>query len=480
MLFNSGSFFCFLLLVLLGYWLLPANSLRKILLVGASLLFYGWWDWRFLGLLGFVILSVFFGARLVLLERRKGNRRRALMYLWCCLGVELAVLGFFKYFNFFEDNLLLGLQSLGVHANAAGPTIRILLPIGISFYTFHAITLAVDTFRGTVDRKVSLLDVALYIAFFPQLVAGPIVRATVFLPQIEKKQTLDGNDLFVAVQSIGLGFLYKVVFADAIAPFVDFVFQAPAQLSWVYLLAGGLGFYCQIYFDFNGYSLIAIGVSRLFGYRLPDNFNFPYCATSLTTFWHRWHISLSTWLRDYLYIPLGGNRGSLSKQLRNLMCTMLLGGLWHGASWNFVLWGGTHGAILCAEKLIQGGRPRKEQREFALSIGLGFGWVITQVIVFLLWIPFRASNFQDTLNFIAGILSLRPGTSAVEQQAGMIPWLLLLLPVFCDTFVVRSLRAWREKPALTPGLAFAILVLATLSVALLAKTGLRPFIYFQF
>jgi D-alanyl-lipoteichoic acid acyltransferase DltB (MBOAT superfamily) len=480
MLFNSGSFFCFLLLVLLGYWLLPANFLRKILLVGASLLFYGWWDWRFLGLLGFVILSVFFGARLVLLERRKGNRRRALIYLWCCLGVELAVLGFFKYFNFFEANLLLALQSLGVHANAAGPTIRILLPIGISFYTFHAITLAVDTFRGTVDRKVSLLDVALYIAFFPQLVAGPIVRATVFLPQIEKKQTLDGNDLFIAVQSIGLGFLYKVVFADAVAPFVDSVFRAPAQLSWVYLLAGGLGFYCQIYFDFNGYSLIAIGVSRLFGYRLPDNFNFPYCATSLTAFWHRWHISLSTWLRDYLYIPLGGNRGSLSKQLRNLMCTMLLGGLWHGASWNFVLWGGTHGAILCAEKLIQGGRSRKEYREFALSIGLGFGWVVTQAIVFLLWIPFRASNFQDTVNFIAGIFSLRSGTSAVEQQAGMIPWLLLLLPVFCDTFVVRSLRAWREKPALNPELAFAILVLATLCVALLAKTGLRPFIYFQF
>jgi alginate O-acetyltransferase complex protein AlgI len=480
MLFNSGSFFCFLLLVLLGYWLLPANFLRKILLVGASLLFYGWWDWRFLGLLGFVILSVFFGARLVLLERRKGNRRRALIYLWCCLGVELAVLGFFKYFNFFEANLLLALQSLGVHANAAGPTIRILLPIGISFYTFHAITLAVDTFRGTVDRKVSLLDVALYIAFFPQLVAGPIVRATVFLPQIEKKQTLDGNDLFIAVQSIGLGFLYKVVLADAIAPFVDSVFQAPAQLSWVYLLAGGLGFYCQIYFDFNGYSLIAIGVSRLFGYRLPDNFNFPYCATSLTAFWRRWHISLSTWLRDYLYIPLGGNRGSLLKQLRNLMCTMLLGGLWHGASWNFVLWGGTHGAILCAEKLIQGGRSRKEHREFALSIGLVFGWLVTQVIVFLLWIPFRASNFQDTMSFIAGIFSLRSGTAPVEQPAGMIPWLLLLLPVFCDTFLVRSLRVWREKPALNPELAFAILVLATLCVALLAKTGLRPFIYFQF
>ena len=480
MLFNSGSFLCFLLLVLPTYWLLPSNFLRKLLLVGASFVFYAWWDWRFLGLLSFVILSVFFGARLVLFERRKGNRRRALLYLWCCLGIELAVLGFFKYFNFFEGNLLVGLHSLGIHAAASSLTFRILLPIGISFYTFHAITLAVDTFRGTVDRKISLLDVALYIAFFPQLVAGPIVRATVFLPQLEGKRAFDGEDLFVALQSIGLGFLYKIVFADAIAPFVDSVFRAPGEFSWVYLLAGALGFYSQIYFDFNGYSLIAIGVSRLFGYRLPDNFNFPYCATSLTNFWRRWHISLSTWLRDYLYIPLGGNRVPLLKQLRNLMCTMLLGGLWHGASWNFVLWGGIHGAVLCAEKLIHAGRFGKERGEFSISFGLVAGWVITQIIVFLLWIPFRASNFQDTLNFISGLFSLRAGHSSVEQQLGMIPWLLLVLPVVCDTFVVRSLRVRRQKPAFNPELAFAILVLATLCVAMLAKTGLRPFIYFQF
>jgi len=480
MLFNSGSFLCFLLLVLPTYWLLPSNFLRKLLLVGASFVFYAWWDWRFLGLLSFVILSVFFGARLVLFERRKGNRRRALLYLWCCLGIELAVLGFFKYFNFFEGNLLVGLHSLGIHAAASSLTFRILLPIGISFYTFHAITLAVDTFRGTVDRKISLLDVALYIAFFPQLVAGPIVRATVFLPQLEGKRAFDGEDLFVALQSIGLGFLYKIVFADAIAPFVDSVFRAPGEFSWVYLLAGALGFYSQIYFDFNGYSLIAIGVSRLFGYRLPDNFNFPYCATSLTNFWRRWHISLSTWLRDYLYIPLGGNRVPLLKQLRNLMCTMLLGGLWHGASWNFVLWGGIHGAVLCAEKLIHAGRFGKERGEFSISFGLVAGWVITQIIVFLLWIPFRASNFQDTLNFISGLFSLRAGHSSVEQQLGMIPWLLLVLPIVCDTFVVRSLRVRRQKPAFNLELAFAILVLATLCVAMLAKTGLRPFIYFQF
>src|ERR1700751_1073779 len=213
MLFNSGSFFCFLLLLWPTYWLLPSNFLRKVLLVGASFVFYAWWDWRFLGLLSFVILSVFFGARFVLYERRKGNRRQALIYLWCCLAVELAVLGFFKYVNFFEANLVLALQGLGIHVAASRLLFQVLLPIRISFDTFPAITFAVETFRGNVEREVSLLDVALYIAFFPQLVAGPIVRATVFLPQIEKKRTFDGEDLFVALQSIGFGVLYKVVFA---------------------------------------------------------------------------------------------------------------------------------------------------------------------------------------------------------------------------------------------------------------------------
>jgi alginate O-acetyltransferase complex protein AlgI len=484
MLFNSGTFFCFLLLVLPTYWLLPANLYRKIFLVAASFVFYAWWDWRFLGLLIFVILSVFFGARCVLFERTKGNRRRALVYLWCCIGLELAVLGFFKYFNFFEDNLILALRNLGVPASPSSLTFRVLLPIGISFYTFHAITLAVDTFRGTVDRKVTLIDVALYIAFFPQLVAGPIVRATVFLPQLESKRSLNGDDFFTAIQAVATGFLYKVVFSDTIAPFVDNIFHAPAQFSGAYLLAGALGFYCQIYFDFNGYSMIAIGVSRLFGYRLPDNFNFPYCASSFTTFWHRWHISLSTWLRDYLYIPLGGNRGNRLQQVRNLMMTMLLGGLWHGASWNFVLWGSLHGTTLCAERMLYLSKPKgqrpTERKKFSLSAKLIVGWLVTQIIVFLLWIPFRANHFSDTINVLTGILSWRTLASPVQQQTGPIPWLLLLLPITCDTFVVRALRDWKEKPALDPRLAFSILIIAGLSAALIAKTALRTFIYFQF
>jgi alginate O-acetyltransferase complex protein AlgI len=360
---------------------------------------------------------------------------------------------------------------------SASPTVRVLLPVGISFYTFHAITLAVDTFRGKVETRVSLLDVALYIAFFPQLVAGPIVRATVFLPQLATKRSMFGEDFFAAAQAIVTGFLYKVVFSDSIAPFVDKVFERPADYSGILLLAATFGFYCQIYFDFNGYSMIAIGVSRLFGYKLPDNFNFPYAATSLGSFWRRWHISLSSWLRDYLYIPLGGNRLGVAKQMRNLTITMLLGGIWHGASWNFIIWGAAHGALLAVERFSQI-RPRTVSKEENRSIlSLALGWLATQSIVLLLWIPFRAKTLADSLAVISGIFTWR---TAMTGAPLAIPVALLVLPIFCDTVFVRLLRSQPSKPLLRPELGFSLLVLCALAVGLITKTGLRSFIYFQF
>ena len=323
--FNSAIFFCFFVLVFAAYWFCPWLKLQKGILIVASLVFYGWWDWRFLGLLIFVILSVYAAHRLILVSRAQGRDHRALIYLWLCIGLQLLVLVFFKYFNFFQENLLMVLRCLGlVHSE---PFLRVLLPVGISFYTFHAITLTIDTYQGKVSKRVKLADIALYISFFPQLVAGPIVRATVFIPQLESRRTINSQDLVAALQAIVTGFLYKVGFSDMIAPFVDQIFQHPTSFSALSLFAGALGFYAQIYFDFNGYSLIAIGISRLFGYRLPDNFDFPYAATSLSDFWRRWHISLSSWLRDYLYIPLGGNRHGLHRQLWNLIITMLLGGV---------------------------------------------------------------------------------------------------------------------------------------------------------
>ncbi len=473
MLFNSASFLLFLPIVLAGYWLWPGNFGRKLLLVIASCFFYAAWDWRFLSLLGFVVVTTFAASWLILYLKGRGARVQSLVILWIGIGVQLAVLAFFKYFNFFEDNLVKLLSGFGLPS--AAPIVRILLPVGISFYTFHAITLAVDTYRGKVNTRVSLLDVALYIAFFPQLVAGPIVRAMVFLPQLATKRLVTGEDLFVALQAIVTGFLYKVVFSDSIAPFVDKIFARPADYSGSLLLAATFGFYCQIYFDFNGYSLIAIGVSRLFGYKLPDNFNFPYAAASLGSFWRRWHISLSSWLRDYLYIPLGGNRLGVPKQMRNLIVTMFLGGIWHGASWNFVIWGAAHGTLLAIERFwqLRGGTiSNEENRSVAALVS---GWLVTQTIVLFCWIPFRAKTLADSLAVISGIFTWRMGGPPVS-----IPLALLVLPIFCDTVFVRLLRSQPRKPLLRPELGFGLLVLCALAVGLITKTGLRDFIYFQF
>jgi alginate O-acetyltransferase complex protein AlgI len=475
MLFNSASFLLFLPVVLAGYWLWPGNLGRKLFLVAASCYFYAAWDWRFLGLLSFVVVTTFGASWLILDCKERAARAQSLVVLWICIGLQLTVLAFFKYFNFFVDNLVALLSTIGLPS--ASPTVRVLLPVGISFYTFHAITLAVDTFRGKVETRVSLLDVALYIAFFPQLVAGPIVRATVFLPQLATKRSMFGEDFFAAAQAIVTGFLYKVVFSDSIAPFVDKVFERPADYSGILLLAATFGFYCQIYFDFNGYSMIAIGVSRLFGYKLPDNFNFPYAATSLGSFWRRWHISLSSWLRDYLYIPLGGNRLGVTKQMRNLTITMLLGGIWHGASWNFIIWGAAHGALLAVERFSQI-RPRTVSKEENRSIlSLALGWLATQSIVLLLWIPFRAKTLADSLAVISGIFTWR---TAMTGAPLAIPVALLVLPIFCDTVFVRLLRSQPSKPLLRPELGFSLLVLCALAVGLITKTGLRSFIYFQF
>ncbi len=425
--------------------------------------------------MGFVVATTFAASWRILYLKGRGARVQSLVILWIGIGVQLAVLAFFKYFNFFEDNLITLLSGFGL--SSAAPIVRILLPVGISFYTFHAITLAVDTYRGKVDTRVSLLDVALYIAFFPQLVAGPIVRAMVFLPQLATKRLVSAEDLFVASQAIITGFLYKVVFADSIAPFVDKVFARPADYSGSLLLAATFGFYCQIYFDFNGYSLIAIGVSRLFGYKLPDNFNFPYAATSLGSFWRRWHISLSSWLRDYLYIPLGGNRLGVAKQMRNLIVTMLLGGIWHGASWNFVIWGAAHGTLLAIERFWQLRRGTISNEENRSITALAFGWLVTQTIVLLCWIPFRAKTLADSLAVISGIFTWR---TVMAGPPIAIPLALLVLPIFCDTVFVRLLRSQPRKPLLRPELGFGLLVLCALAVGLITKTGLRSFIYFQF
>jgi alginate O-acetyltransferase complex protein AlgI len=468
MAFNSASFVLLLLVTLLGYFSTRNLLVRQLLLVVVSAAFYAVWDYRFVALLFYVTFVAYAGGQAV---RRWPSRGRAILFV--AVALQLSQLLFFKYTNFLWANL-------GELTNLFGAQLQparfdIVLPVGVSFYTFHGISYVVDVYRGKLERPQSPLVVALYIAFFPQLIAGPIVRADVFIPQSKQVLQLDTRDLIVGFKFITVGLIYKCVFADRLAPLVDQVFQHPEQFQNGVLARAALGFYAQIYFDFAGYSTMAIGVSRLFGFKLPKNFDFPYRATSITDFWKRWHISLSSWLRDYLYIPLGGNRAGRVQQYRNLMLTMLLGGLWHGASFNFVFWGGLHGAALSVHKWWSGWAERIPSS--VRFVHLVLAWALTQAFVLLAWIPFRAESFEDTLTFSSALLGVRDDA---DLQPHAIPMVLLVLPILVDHLLVQN----RKLPAFPwpkrPWLVLAVLALCftlALPFIIMETTG---FIYFQF
>ena len=350
MLFNSIEFIVFLAVVLLGHFaLIPRRlpRLRKGFLLVVSYGFYMAWNPPF-GLLLLFSTVLDFSVAQWMERAATPGRRKALLGL--SLIGNLGVLGFFKYRDFVLETLyaLFGAALWPVQP----PALDLVLPIGISFYTFQTLSYAIDVYRGSQRAARSFLDFALYISFFPQLVAGPIVRSSVFLPQLRRAPRVATYDVEAALVRIGSGLVKKVVFADVLGGYVDPVFSSPDTYGGLNLLLAVYAYAFQIYFDFSGYSDIAIGLARLFGYRIPENFDRPYLAASPREFWRRWHISLSTWLRDYLYVSLGGNRVPAVRVQLNLMITMLLGGLWHGANWNFVLWGGFHGFLLSLQRAV--------------------------------------------------------------------------------------------------------------------------------
>ncbi len=470
MLFNSSAFVVFLAVTLASYWALPWLALRRVLLVVASLLFYAWWDYRFLALIAYVTLVAYGAARLL---EAKPNRGRAIVAL--TVALQLGQLAVFKYTNF----LVAGVGDLAALAGSGWQPRKfdILLPIGISFYTFHGISYVVDVYRGKLERAQRLVVVALYIVFFPQLVAGPIVRANVFIPQTERLARLESRDLIAGVKLVTIGLICKSVFADRLAPLVDAIFAQPARYDNATLASAAFGFYAQIYFDFVGYSTMAIGISRLFGFTLPKNFDFPYRAASITDFWRRWHISLSTWLRDYLYIPLGGNRHGKVAQYRNLFVTMLLGGLWHGASYNFVLWGGLHGLALAGHKLFADRFPAEGAARGRRYARLFAGWLLTQSFVLAAWVPFRAASFSDTATILHALSLQRPDSDLTNAS---LPLSLLFIPIVAEHLLVQNpalpALPWPKRPLL-------VLVVLGLSLALvlpLMELKVQNFIYFQF
>jgi D-alanyl-lipoteichoic acid acyltransferase DltB (MBOAT superfamily) len=476
MLFSTIEFAIFLLVTLAVYWSLPNDRWRQPFLLGASLFFYAYWDWRFVSLLVGVIAVTYFGALAIARARDRGGDGSGKAWLAASCIANLGLLGTFKYCNFFLDSLKAALERFDV--DAPWSTLNIILPLGISFYVFQALTYLINVYRGKLEADRNFIRIGLYVSFFPHLVAGPIIHATDFLWQLKETRKFDQTMFLEGCQKFVLGFIMKSVFADNIAVFVDPIYANVSGFDNASVFAATFGFYCQIYFDFAGYSLMAIGITNFLGYWLPDNFNYPYRAVSIIDFWRRWHISLSNWLRDYLYISLGGNRGSRLFQYRNLMLTMILGGLWHGASWNFVLWGGMHGLALCVAHAWRSWRADR-QLSFpgAIALGVACSWAATQVVVLLCWIPFRAATFPETLNILRAVLWLRPDADLARAS---IPWLLLLVPIVADTVVAGGGRLKRSLRLENPWPGYAAIGLAFLIALLFMFVGTKPFIYFQF
>jgi alginate O-acetyltransferase complex protein AlgI len=474
MIFTSLTFLIFFMVVFSAYWLTKNNAARLYILLAGSTVFYGWWDWRFLALIALVI-GVSWGSALMM-ARPMASKRSKNLALGVGVGVSLIVLGIFKYTGFFADSFAELFTKLGLRADM--PTLRIILPVGISFYIFQAISYMADVRRGVLKAEARLPRVALYIAFFPQLVAGPIVRAASFFPQMDRPKRLGQKAVVVGLRAFAVGFVYKALLADNIAPVVDQVYGNIDAYNNGAVTLATFAFAAQIYFDFAGYSLMAIGIARLFGYHIPRNFNFPYASTSITDFWRRWHISLSSWLRDYLFIPLGGSRGGRFATYRNIMATMVLGGLWHGAAWTFVVWGALHGIALIIHKLwLTYVKPVFAGRIHVLpALGWVAGLILTQGVVLAGWALFRANTFADAFSALGALGGFRTGG---PQTLSLMALGIIAVLALDHALGVRRWRPnWKllERPELWWASAGAAIALA-LSIYPLAAA---PFVYFQF
>ena len=395
MLFNSIAFLVFFPVVCLLYFVIPSDKigLRNIFLLIASYYFYMNWE-PIYALLLFASTTITYSAAIGINHSKIKPLKK--LYLICSLVLNLAILIVFKYYNFITTNIDIVLQGCGLGINM--PKFGLLLPVGISFYTFQALGYSIDVYRGKVKVEHNFLTYALFVSFFPQLVAGPIERSNNLLPQFKEKHKVDYDRIMSGFRLMVWGFFMKLVLADRCATYVDVIFNhISVHNAGSYLIASIL-FPFQIYGDFAGYSLIAIGVAKVLGFRLMENFHRPYFACTIGEFWHRWHISLSTWFKDYVYIPLGGNRVARSRCYFNLLVTFIVSGIWHGANWTFFCWGGIHGLLLCAEKALGINKNK-------YSGGVKFlHWTITYILVCFAWIFFRANNLADAFEIISGII----------------------------------------------------------------------------
>jgi alginate O-acetyltransferase complex protein AlgI len=405
MLFNSLNFAIFLPIVFLLYWFVANKNYKyqNFLLLISSYFFYACWDWRFMFLLIFsTVLDYYTGIKMS--EVRSSHLKK--FWFWLSISINLGFLGVFKYYNFFADSFAVAAGNLGFHANPW--TLSIILPVGISFYTFHGLSYVIDIYKERIKPERNFVDYAVFVSFFPLLVAGPIERATHLLPQIQRKRVFDRSKAVDGLRQILWGLFKKVVIADQCAVVANTIFNNSDQYSGSNLVLGAVFFAIQIYCDFSGYSDIALGTARLFGIELLKNFNFPYFSRDIAEFWRRWHISLSTWFRDYLYIPLGGSRGGAWMKIRNTFIIFIVSGFWHGANWTFIVWGFLNALYIMPSIVFKTNRRNLDtvaQGQILPSFRELFAMILTFSLTVFAWIFFRAKSLSHALSYIGGICS---------------------------------------------------------------------------
>jgi D-alanyl-lipoteichoic acid acyltransferase DltB (MBOAT superfamily) len=490
MLFNSFTFAIFLPVVFLLYWFVFNRNLRmqNFFVLVASYVFYGWWDWRFLILIAFTTLCSWGSGLLMQLVDNKRFRGRygvksPKTVLVSNIVLNLGILAVFKYYNFFLENFIFAFESVGIHLQPA--TLQFILPVGISFYTFQALSYSIDVYKRKIEPTGDLVAFSAFIGFFPQLVAGPIERATHLLPQFYTKRRFDYAKSVDGLRQILWGLFKKIVIADNCAVYVNEVFADYSNCSGSTLALAAVFFTFQIYGDFSGYSDIAIGTARLFGFNLMRNFNFPYFSRDIAEFWRRWHISLTTWFRDYIYIPLGGSRVSKAKIVRNTFIIFLVSGFWHGANWTFIVWGAYHALLFLP--LILLGQNRKYTNTVAESRRLPnpgelFQMLLTFALVVLGWIVFRADTIQDAWSYISQMTSSSlftfPEINIKRIEVHL--WLILFLIVEWlgrrNQYAIETLGLKRSK-----FLRYALYVVLVFFILCYGLVGeQQEFIYFQF
>lgn len=446
---------------------------QNLLLLGCSYFFYGWWDWRFTFLLLFsTVIDYCFG---LIIHATEDEKRRK-FYLWLSVFNNLGILFFFKYFNFFSESFAELIEKIGFHIHPT--TLHLLLPVGLSFYTFHGMSYVFDLYHRRIEPTKHFGNYALFVSFFPLLVAGPIERASHLIPQITRKRTFRFDQAQEGMKLILWGFFKKVVVADTLAPIVESVFDHYQDQSWITLIIGSIYFSFQIYGDFSGYSDIAIGTSKLLGFELLSNFKFPYFSRDIAEFWRRWHISLSSWFRDYVYFPLGGSKLGKWKTIRNTLIIFIISGFWHGASWNFIVWGGIH-ALLFVPLLWLGvhrkhvgevvaGNSRFPSLRELLAMGTTFG------LVTLAWIFFRSSNLEIAIGILKKIVTLQSASATISLNE----FYLIAIVIFVD---------WAQRTNERKVLHFSKWILIPLSfyfldqiISSMLRFSEQEFIYFQF